>query len=665
MTGNASNSSDDPAGRPPSAKRISKSPKVKVARSPSQARLSPSQLQQSFNNLRIRRRSSAIESFAPYDPELADRSVRLSSLLLDSRFWSILNTLFSYLVATIIDKSRRPADKEDSEARQHERARRLREVLVKLGETYIKLGQFLSVRRDFLPVEIADELALLQDRVPPYDIETVRSTVQKDLGAPPEEIFLEFAEAPIASASIGQVHTAKLKDGTPVVVKVQRPDLRQRFYQDLGCMRQAIKVGQLFFPKTADWKGWFDLSDEFGRNLFSEVNYIQEGRNADKLRKILRDFDDVRIPRVFWKFTGRRVLTLEYLPGIKIDKKEELLQRNINLSKLGRQLVNCYLEQVLMHGFFHADPHAGNLAIGEDGRLVMYDFGMIGEISDEQRTAITGCISAVIKKDIEELVKNLSILGIIKPGANTSPMSRALQPFIDYYAGKEIRHLDFTDLEHDIDQIALDRSLCLPPSLAYLLRAGSTIEGLARTLQPNFSFVEAAKPALKKWIMSRPQQAVPLLRLFYGGNVTLVEDSLAKLNALGDQQSGQNIGKKTARNAHSLNGKSANLISEQPASPDQSQMRKLAELKAQVNLLESTLGQLRRKQRSLIFMSAGLVLADVLFTASTQIAEIRPLVPYFLIGNGLMVAIIMWHLVVPVSLITRSDKPDFQGGNGD
>lgn len=663
MTGKASSSPDDSAPRVPPPKRgLPK--KVTIKRRPTTGRFAAYRLQQSINNLRIRRRSSAIESFAPYDPALADQSVQMSQLLLDGRFWSMMNTVVSYVFLTVSDKCKRAGNKEENEAKQQARAQRLRETLINLGETYIKLGQFLSVRRDFLPVEIADELALLQDRVPPFDLAIVKETILKDLGAAPEDLFLHFEETPIASASVGQVHRARLKDGSEVVVKVQRPDLRQRFYQDLGCMRKVTQIGQRLFPKHADWKGWIDLSDEFGNNLFAEVNYIQEGRNADRLRKILRDFNDVRIPRVFWKYTGRRVLTLEYIPGVKVDKRELLVKRNVNLSRLAKQLVNCYLEQVLMHGFFHADPHAGNLAIDDEGRLVMYDFGMMGEISDEQRTAITGCISSVIKKDMDELVVHLAQLGIIKPGANTEPMTRALQPFIDYYAGKEIRHLDFTDLEHDIDQIALERSLCLPPSLAYLLRAGSTIEGLARTLQPNFSFVEAAKPALKKWIMSRPSQAVPLLRMIFSGNVTLLEDSLAKLGGFNDQSQATGS-KKQSRNFPSSVAKSANLISDQPAKPDDSQSRKLAELKAQVNLLQATINKQKRKERSLLFMSGALVLADVLFTASTQITEIRPLLPYFLIGNGVMVAIIMWHLVLPVSLITRSDKPDFQGGNGD
>lgn len=614
----------------------------------------------------IGRKSSSLESFSPYDPAEADRSVKIGNLIGDARFWSMLKTMLSFTSASIADKMKPPKTPEDSEARQKARAIRLKETCIRLGETYIKLGQFLSVRRDALPVDIADELAMLQDQVPPFDFKTVQATVKRDLGASPDELFAHFEEHPIASASVGQVHRARLKDGTEVAVKVQRPQLRQRFYQDLGYMRLMTRLGSLLFKTSADWDGWLELSDEFGRNLFCEVNYIQEGRNADRLRRVLRDYPDIRVPRVFWKYTGRRVLTLEFLPGTKIDRVKELLERNVNLPRLGKQLVNCYLEQVLMHGFFHADPHAGNLAVDEEGRLVIYDFGMVGEISDEQRQAITGCISAVIQKNTEDLITNLRKLGILKEGANSMPIERAVQPFIDYYAGREVKDLDFTDLENDIDQIALDRSLCLPPSLAYLLRAGSTIEGIARTLQPNFSFVEAAKPALKKWIMNRPQQAVPLLRLFYGGNVTLLEESLSKLSGAQDlPQSGQNALKKGTRITNSGTQKALETNLKEAQAADLQLKNQVANLNKRLHLLETRLSADKRKRLGLSLLSAALCVFDLLYIGSTQIAEIRPLAPYFLIGNGVMVAIIMWHLVTPVSLITRLEKPDSQGGSGD
>lgn len=668
---------EKPGSKPPAQKIKQNDPVVKSTRSKREKSTQQTSPARSplFPDIRaysgspfpmMARKSSLVESFSPYDPIEADRSVKIGNLIWDARFWRMLKTMLSFTAASVSDKLQPPKTPEESEARQKSRAVRLKQTCINLGETYIKLGQFLSVRRDALPVDIADELALLQDQVPPFDFATVQSTITRDLGAPPEEIFAHFEEVPIASASVGQVHRARLKDGTEVAVKVQRPQLRQRFYQDLGYMRFLIRLGNVIFKKYADWDGWYELADEFGRNLFAEVNYIQEGRNADRLRRVLRDFTDIRVPKVYWKYTGRRVLTLEYVAGTKIDRVKELLERNVNLPRLGKQLVSCYLEQVLMHGFFHADPHAGNLAVDEEGRLVIYDYGMVGEISDEQRQAITGCISAVIQKDTEALIANFRKLGILKEGANSAPIERAVKPFIDYYAGREVRDLDFTDLENDIDQIALDRSLCLPPSLAYLLRAGSTLEGIARTLQPNFSFVEAAKPALKKWIMNRPQQAVPLLRLFYGGNVTLLEESLSKLSGSHDAaQSSQNAPKKGARITNSGNQKSFEIMTKEAQAANLQLKSQVANLSQRVQLLETHLSANKRKRLALSLLSAGLCVFDVIYIVSTQITEIRPLTNYFLIGNGVMVAIIMWHLVTPVSLKTRLDKPDSQGGSGD
>ncbi len=203
----------------------------------------------------VARKSSSVESFNPYDPAEADRSVKIGNLMRDARFWSMLRTMLSFTYASVSDKLRPPKTAEESESRQKLRAVRLKETCISLGETYIKLGQFLSVRRDALPADIADELALLQDQVPPFDFETVKTTIKRDLLLLQMSSFAHFEEQPIASASIGQVHKARLKDGTEVAVKVQRPQLRQRFYQDLGYMRFLIKLSSGLFQKYADWDG--------------------------------------------------------------------------------------------------------------------------------------------------------------------------------------------------------------------------------------------------------------------------------------------------------------------------------------------------------------------------------------------------------------------------
>lgn len=581
-----------------------------------------------------------------YDPALADKAVQAKNLLTDRRFLKMAKTLMRFSLECCADKvltSRR----EDEQGTRRMRARRLREALCDLGPTFIKLGQFLSVRRDCLSQEMADELAVLQDRVPPFAFDLVRKSITSELGASPQDLFAEFDEKPIASASIGQVHRAVLKDGRPVVVKVQRPDLANRFYQDLGCMRLLAKWGLLIKPE-GQWQSWLELSDEFGRNLFQEINYLQEGRNADRVRTMLKDHEDIRIPRVYWKYTGRRVLTLEYLPGTKVDRIEVLERQGVNLSKIGNQLVSCYLEMVLMHGFFHADPHAGNISIDSDGKIILYDFGMIGEISDEQREALTGCISSVIQKDTEQLIKNLKLLGIVKPDAQTGPIMRTVQPFIDYYAGKSVKDLDFTHLESDIDRITDDKALMLPPTLAYVLRAGTSLEGIARTLRPNFSFVEAAKPALKKWVMSKPHAAASVVKVFINGNLKIGEEVILKLanGKPADQQTKSTKVEKPSKIA------GAKPVVPALSPPVPSNSDELSEMKARIHMLET-----RLKDESSERWRFGAIGMVILFSTGIALLPVcRPYLHYFLIGNGVMGAIIIWHLMTNIGLDKSSTK---------
>jgi predicted unusual protein kinase regulating ubiquinone biosynthesis (AarF/ABC1/UbiB family) len=448
-----------------------------------------------------------------YDSKLADLAVMPSRIMNDKRFWRMAKTVIK--LSKVGAENKWFPNREISEVERKKLfAISFRETLVEFGPTFIKLGQFLSVRRDLLTPEMADELASLQDKVPPFERELVHKTILNELGREPEKIFAEFDYEPMGSASIGQVHKAKLQDGRDVVVKVQRPDLAQRFYQDLGYMRTFISWGRRLKPE-GDWDGWMALSDEFGRTLFSEIDYLQEGKNADRMRTCLKEQTRIRIPRVIWKHTGRHVLTLEYAPGIKIDRKDELKAAGFDLETIGNELIYCYLEQVLIHGYFHADPHAGNLAIDEEGRIIIYDFGMVGEISEAQRLAIAGCVTSVIDKKSDNIATHLIELGVLKADANQVPIIRTLGPFIDYYSGKSIKDLDFTDLERDIDQIAFEKALRLPANLAYLLRAGSSLEGIARTLQPNFSFIEAGKPFIQRWLLSKPSALGPLLKVFF------------------------------------------------------------------------------------------------------------------------------------------------------
>jgi predicted unusual protein kinase regulating ubiquinone biosynthesis (AarF/ABC1/UbiB family) len=631
-----------------------------------------------------------------YESELADEFVRLRRLAFDDRFWRMTRLVGEFARETA--KNKWLPDKKVSEAeRKRDRAVRFRTALVELGPTFIKLGQFLSVRRDLLDAEMADELATLQDNVPPFSAEQAIRTIAAELGQEPDKLFLEFDNVPLASASIGQVHRARLHDGRQVVIKVQRPDLAGKFYQDLGYMRSLIRWGRRI-RKEGDWDGWLALSDEFGRSLFSEIDYIQEGKNADRMRLNLRDSTRIRIPRVIWKYTGRHVLAFEYVPGIKIDKINELKERNFDLIEIGNQLVYAYLEQVLIHGYFHADPHAGNLAIDDEGRIIIYDFGMVGEISEAQRLAIAGCVTSVIDKSGDDVAQHLVELGVLTADSNKAPVVRTLTPFIDYYSGKSMRDLDFNHLERDIDQIALERALRLPANLAYLLRAGSSVEGIARTLQPDFSFVEAAKPFIQRWLLSKPTAFGALLKIFlkysreayrtgterltsgsgifgFGkkrGKAHNPETQRAQQPRLKDHSPNRTTGQapiegeiksskpensdfhSTSLSNNVSGGKTSNSLTPdhpedwQNGSSDSANLaleRDRQNQQRQIYLLETRLEKSVRLLMVLGCSAVGSLVFSSLFLIPGFLADYQSNAHYFLIGNGVMGAIILWHLV--------------------
>ncbi len=596
-----------------------------------------------------------------YDTALADQAIRLEVLLKDKRFWKSLSTLSMLASVAAVDRlvGGRYKKRSASEARRRT-AKLVKQALIEMGATFIKLGQFLSVRKDIISEELAEELVSLQDRVPPFEFESLCQTIERELGAPPDKLFKEFEAIPIASASIGQVHRARLQDGRAVVVKVQRPDLSDIFYRDLGYMRLIARIGPIIRP-SQDWSGWLALSDEFGRTLFEEIDYIKEGRNADRIRQILKDQKTLRVPRVFWKLTGRKVLTLEYLPGVKIDNKEEIARQGIDPVAIGNNLVAAYMEQVLMHGFFHADPHAGNLAVGPDGRIVIYDFGMIGEISQSQREAILGCIAAVINVHPDELIKNLATLGIVKEGAKQESMVRAVQPFIEYYKGKQIKELDFTDLEHDIDQIAMDRSLKLPPSLAYLLRTGSSLEGIARSLHPNFSFVEAAKPSVKKWALANPAQAYFALGYLtrgklFGQKGVFSEEGLVRLFSSTNAGEESATGKLLPRGNKTKSGLKTGSVSQSELELQKEHGRRLQEirkLETQIYILDREVKSLSKNRVNLLWTALMWFSLSLVFWGITSASSGRQFTEYYLIGNGVMVAIIVWQIVRPLGMANR------------
>lgn len=273
-------------------------------------------------------------------------------------------------------------------ARKSDLACWLREGLVRLGPTFIKIGQQFSTRVDVLAPEFIKELEKLQDNVPPFPSETAIAIIENSLGKKVTDVFEEFEATPIAAASLGQVHVAKL-NGERVVVKVQRPGLKELFDIDLKNVRVLAEWLQKVDPKSdGAARDWVAIYDECSRILYQEIDYTLEGKNADTFRTNFKDVPWIKVPKVLWEYTSPEVLTLEYVPGIKINRIEELDKAGIDREVLARRTVESYLQQLLTFGFFHADPHPGNLAVANDGSIIYYDFGMMGRIPGDVRSGL-------------------------------------------------------------------------------------------------------------------------------------------------------------------------------------------------------------------------------------------------------------------------------------
>ncbi|NEQ96198.1 MAG: AarF/ABC1/UbiB kinase family protein [Cyanothece sp. SIO2G6] len=384
-----------------------------------------------------------------------------------------------------------------SEPSQAKRRRRLavwiRETFLNLGPTFIKLGQLFSTRADLFPAEYVEELTKLQDRVPAFSYEQVQSIVLQDFGRPLPELFSGFDPVPLAAASLGQVHHAQLYSGEEVVVKVQRPGLKRLFTIDLNILKGIARYFQRH-PKWGKGRDWLGIYDECRRILWEEIDYLNEGRNADTFRRNFRSAKWVNVPRVYWRYASPRVLTMEYMPGIKINHYEALEAAGLNRSSLAQMGAEAYLQQLLNDGFFHADPHPGNLAVSAEGALIFYDFGMMGRVQSGTREKLMGVFFGIAQKDAERVVNSLVELGALAPVEDMGPVRRSVQYMLDHFMDKPFENQSVNEISDDLYEIAYDQPFRFPATFTFVMRAFSTLEGVGKGLDPEFNFMEVAKP---------------------------------------------------------------------------------------------------------------------------------------------------------------------------
>jgi predicted unusual protein kinase regulating ubiquinone biosynthesis (AarF/ABC1/UbiB family) len=378
-------------------------------------------------------------------------------------------------------------------ARRKSQAVWIRTTLLDLGPTFIKIGQLFSTRADIFPSEYVEELAKLQDKVPAFSYEQVETIIEQELGKKIPELYQSFEPIPLAAASLGQVHKAVLHSGEAVVVKVQRPGLKKLFEIDLQILKGITRYFQNH-PKWGRGRDWLGIYEECCRILWEEIDYLNEGRNADTFRRNFRTYEWVKVPRVYWRYTSSRVLTLEYMPGIKISQYEAIEAAGLDRKVIARQGAEAYLHQLLNNGFFHADPHPGNIAVSPNGALIFYDFGMMGRIKTNVREGLMQTLFGIASKDGDRVVKSLVDLGALAPTEDMGPVRRSVQYMLDHFMDQPFENQSVAAISEDLYEIAYDQPFRFPATFTFVMRAFSTLEGVGKGLDPEFNFMEVAKP---------------------------------------------------------------------------------------------------------------------------------------------------------------------------
>ena len=392
----------------------------------------------------------------------------------------------------------------NSSKSRHRLAKWLVGNILELGPTFIKIGQALSTRADLIPIEYIQEFSQLQDRVPPFSSDLAIAVIEQELGKPVPVLFAEFNPNPIAAASLGQVHKARLYTGEDVVVKVQRPGLARLFNLDFEILHRLIRwLNRLIknarkFNLEAIYREFFEL-------LYLEIDYVHEGKNADRFRENFQNYQRVAVPQVYWQYTTSKILTLEYLPGIKIDDRLALEASMIDTQEVIQLGITCYLKQLLEDGFFQSDPHPGNMAVSQQGEIIFYDFGTMAEVKTIAKDQMVKTFFAILKKDTDEVVETLIYMGLIEPVADMTPVKRMIAFMIEEFRDKPVDVRAFEQITDEVYSIFEQQPFRLPPQMTFIVKSLTTLDGIARALDPQYNLLAAAQPFLRQIAFSQQQ----------------------------------------------------------------------------------------------------------------------------------------------------------------
>jgi len=419
------------------------------------------------------------------------------------------------------------------------RAARIRMALQELGPTFVKMGQALSTRSDMLPEDILAELIHLQDQVPSFPVDEVKRIIERELGHSCQELFASFDVTPLAAGSIGQVHRARLKDGSEVVIKVQRPGIRRKILVDLeiihhlaGLMERHLELGQVHKPTA--------IVDEFSRTLTKELDYFVEAANIDRFNALFSDHPHIYVHRLYREHSSRHVLTLEYIKGHRPSNVEGLKMAGLNPTEIAARGAHLLMEQVFKHGFFHADPHPGNLLIMEKNVICFLDFGMVGRIDRDSREQFAELLAHVVARDEVRTADVLLKLTHSHSLVDRLLLEREISELIDQYLYRPLKELELGPMIRAMMDLTVRHDLRIPASFFLLIKSLTQIEDLGRNLSPDFDFSTQLAPFIRELLMQRykPQRVARQVYDTLGDLIYLLREVPGELRELLKQARG-------------------------------------------------------------------------------------------------------------------------------
>ncbi|WP_448381130.1 ABC1 kinase family protein [Gloeomargarita sp.] len=438
-----------------------------------------------------------------YDPVAIAQVYDAQRLRVWGRAIAILWPLLGFFLRLVLDRLTG-----QSQARAAQRAREFRQLLTDLGPAAIKIGQALSTRPDLVPPVYLEELTLLQDQLPPFPNAVAYRFIEEELGQPPAQIFAELSPQPVAAASLGQVYKGRLPSGEEVAVKVQRPGLVEQISLDIYILRHLMAWVKSRFKRIRS--DLVAILDEFATRLYEEMDYTQEGLNAEKFAQLYGHLPDIYVPKIYWNLTRRRVLTMEWINGIKLTDVEKMVAAGLDTKRMVAIGVQCSLRQLLEHGFFHADPHPGNLLAMPGGRLAYLDFGMMSYVNPQQRYGLITAIVHMVNRDYEALALDYVHLGFLTPETDLTPIKPALhQAFTEILGpagalGASVSQLNIKNITDRLSRLMYEYPFQVPAYYALIIRSLVTLEGIAITIDPSFKVLSVAYPYVAKRLLTDP-----------------------------------------------------------------------------------------------------------------------------------------------------------------